>query len=51
MTILASRQHTCIHPQVSKMSNKDELCKNMRKNEMPRNDVMPKPNDVIEIKN
>ena len=33
MTILASRQHTCIHPQVSKMGNKDDLCKKLRKNE------------------
>lgn len=36
MTILASRQHTCIHPTVSKMGNKEELCKKLRKNEMPR---------------
>jgi len=33
MTILASRQHTCIHPQVSRMSNKNELCKKLNKKE------------------
>jgi hypothetical protein len=37
MTILASRQHTCIHGLVSKKPNKDELCKKLRKNEMPTN--------------
>ena len=26
MTILASREHTCIHPQVSRTSNKNEGC-------------------------
>ena len=31
MTILASRGHTCIHPLVSKMGNKDELCKKLNK--------------------
>ena len=29
MTILASRTHTCIHPKVSKSSNKDEGCKQL----------------------
>ena len=28
---MASRQHTCIHPHVSKQSNKDELCKKLVK--------------------
>lgn len=31
MTILASRQHTCIHPQISKMPNKNDLCKKLNK--------------------
>lgn len=31
MTILSSRGHTCIHPQVSKMANKDDLCKKLNK--------------------
>ena len=29
MTILASREHTCIHPTVSKSKNKTEGCKEM----------------------
>ncbi|CAF0846025.1 unnamed protein product [Brachionus calyciflorus] len=31
MTILASRAHSCIHPQISKLSNKDEMCKKLNK--------------------
>ncbi|KAK7088030.1 Fanconi anemia group J protein homolog isoform X2 [Littorina saxatilis] len=31
MTILASREHTCIHPQVSNMGNKNEGCENLMK--------------------
>ena len=31
MTILSSRSHTCIHPQVSRMSNKDDGCKKLNK--------------------
>lgn len=31
MTILSSRAHTCIHPQVSRMANKDDLCKKLNK--------------------
>lgn len=31
MTILSSRTHTCIHPQVSKMPSKDEGCKKLNK--------------------
>ena len=31
MTILSSRQHTCVHGQVSKMPNKNELCKKLNK--------------------
>lgn len=34
MTILASRQHTCIHPQISKMANKNDLCKKLNKDKM-----------------
>ncbi|GFO15051.1 fanconi anemia group j protein [Plakobranchus ocellatus] len=29
MTILGSREHTCIHPQVSKMKNKNDGCKEL----------------------
>ncbi|GFR59172.1 fanconi anemia group J protein [Elysia marginata] len=29
MTILGSREHTCIHPQVSKMKNKNDGCKDL----------------------
>ncbi len=31
MTILASRQQTCIHPKVSKLAGKDEACKKLMK--------------------
>lgn len=29
MTILASREHTCIHPEISKSRNKNEGCKEL----------------------
>ena len=29
MTILASREHTCIHPDISKSRNKNEGCKEL----------------------
>ena len=29
MTVLSSREHTCIHPRVSKSSNKNEECKQL----------------------
>ena len=29
MTVLASREHTCIHPEVSRNSNKNEGCKDL----------------------
>ena len=29
MCILASREHTCIHPEVSKGKNKNDECKKM----------------------
>lgn len=45
MTILASRAHSCIHPQISKMSNKDEMCKKINKNKSLTNNL-----DVIFIK-
>jgi hypothetical protein len=41
MTILASRQHTCIHPQVSKMAAKDEACKKLNKNKMLDQSTIP----------
>ncbi len=31
MTILASRQHTCIHPEISRAANKNEKCKELLK--------------------
>ena len=31
MTILSSRSHTCVHPQISQLSNKDEACRNLNK--------------------
>ena len=31
MTILASREHTCIHPQVANSGNKNEGCENLVK--------------------
>ena len=37
MTILASRAHTCIHPQVSKLPNKDETCKKLNKDKTIEN--------------
>lgn len=30
MSILASREHTCIHPKVSKSRNKNDDCKKLR---------------------
>ena len=29
MCILASRQHTCVHPEVSKAKNKNDECKKL----------------------
>jgi hypothetical protein len=29
MCVLASREHTCIHPEVSRSSNKNEGCKEL----------------------
>ena len=31
MSILSSRQHTCIHPKISRSSKKNELCKDLVK--------------------
>ena len=31
MTILSSRQHSCIHPKISKSSRKNELCRDLVK--------------------
>ena len=41
MTILASREHTCIHPQVSNSGNKNEGCENLLKVDIyfPSSDV------------
>ena len=30
MTILASREHTCIHPEVSRAANKNDGCRDLR---------------------
>ena len=32
MSILGSREHTCIEPQVSKQKNKNEACKELMEN-------------------
>ena len=37
MSILASRDHTCIHPSVSKMSNRNEGCRELT-DRRPRTD-------------
>jgi len=34
MTILSSREHSCVHPVVSKGKNKNEECKKLRDGSM-----------------
>lgn len=38
MTILSSRQHTCIHPKISKSSKKNELCRDLVKGKNLKNE-------------
>jgi hypothetical protein len=48
MTILSSRQHSCVHPKISKSSRKNELCRELVKG---KNSNKKENSEVIKTRN
>lgn len=49
MGVLASRDHTCIHPQVSRSANKNEGCKTLNDRRLARQDPQQKVFHLISL--
>lgn len=47
MGVLASREHTCIHPEVSRSANKNEGCKTLNDRRLARQDTQQKVTNTV----